>query len=144
MVRRIKGERGMLVLLVVLLIPCALVSALVSCDESWLRSSRSTAAAFCLPYGCFSVSAAVGKKAPAVGRMREERAPGAVTVSGRLRNADKAKSRMGDALLFSNHLNGRELPPLFISHILRDIVTTHTNHVRTMYQVYYRAAYSYV
>lgn len=80
--RRIKGERGMLVLLVVLLIPCALVSALVSCDESWLRSS-STAAAFCLPYGCFSVAAAVGKKTSVVGGVREKIAPAAVTVRGK-------------------------------------------------------------
>lgn len=80
-VPRTKGERGMLVLLVVLLIPCALVSALVSCDESWLRSSST--AAFCLPSGCFSVAAAVGKKASVVRGGGKQRVPAAVTVRGK-------------------------------------------------------------
>lgn len=81
--RRSISDRGMLVLLVVLLVPCALVSALVRCDETW----SPTALAFA------SSSALVGRsnappsaaEASVIGARKKERTSPVVTVRARER-----------------------------------------------------------
>lgn len=80
------GDRGMLVLLVVLLVPCALVSALVRCDETWSSTALAFAGSSALVrHFNAPPAAAAAAKASVIGAREKERASLVVTVREKLR-----------------------------------------------------------
>lgn len=72
----------MLVLLVILLVPCALVSALVRCDESWSSSALAFAGSSALVRRS-NAPPAPATEASVIGARKQERASPVVTVRER-------------------------------------------------------------
>lgn len=86
----------MLVLLVVLLVPCALVSALVRCDETWSPTALAFASSSALVWRSNAPPRAAAE-ASVIGARKKERTSPVVTVRQRERERDSVIEAALDA-----------------------------------------------